>query len=67
MMFSLGTWTTVDDLKMESESFCESVCTILDSDICISSVEIMLKFAKVHYDKKNTRPNVASKVNFNSQ
>ena len=52
MMFSPGTWTTVDDLKMESESFCESLSTFLDSDICPSSVKIMLKFAKVHYDKK---------------
>ena len=67
MMFSPGTWTTVDNLKMESESFCESFCTFLDSDICPSSVKIVLKFAKVHYDKKNTRRNVAFKVNFDFQ
>ena len=67
MMFSPGTWTTVDDLKMESESFCESFSTFLDSDICPPSVKIMLKFAKVHYDKKTTRSNVASRVNSDSQ
>ena len=57
MKFSPGTWQEVDDLKHTFETFTESFADFLDSDICPEAVKMMLKFAKVEFDKKMEKIN----------
>ena len=55
-------FSPVEDLKREDESFSESFSTFLDTEKCPVAVQMMLKFAKIHYDRKTARTNASSET-----
>ena len=52
MIFSVGTWHTVEDLLDGQESSAASLANFLESDNCPSALIESLKEAKKHFDKK---------------
>eukprot|EP00111_Clytia_hemisphaerica_P013216 TCONS_00038822-protein len=57
MKFSPGTWRNVEDLKEPFETFTESFANFLDSESCPEVVIMMLKFAKIDFDREILRKN----------
>ena len=55
MVFSPGTWLTIEELKGDCETFAEALADFLESPICPTMLHERLKEAREYYEKKKSK------------
>ena len=72
MIFKEGTWTTLDDLRADYETYAEALAEFVESPSCPDILTDLLKEAKKKFDKKkaktrrNRQPGLDSNANSQS-
>ena len=52
MIYTKGTWNTIEDLKLPDEKFSDAFARFLDSENCPPFLNYIIKLSKDAYDKK---------------
>ena len=53
MIYTKGTWNTIEDLNLPDEKFSDAFARFLDSENCPPFLNYIIKLSKDAYDKKN--------------